>query len=311
LRPGKTRRIVWELGGFGVRVSTQGIKTFVLQYRFEGVSRLLTIGQYPKKSLASARREAAQAQEKIDSGIDPGAEKVKKRSSDRTAPTMTSLIHEYLEKWAKPRKSTWREDQRCFKKDVLPFIGKKKAKDISRRDIVLILDSVTSRNAPAMANKVLGLLSKLFSFAVTRGIINGSPVTSIPLPGKIRSRDRVLDMEEIKVFWEKLNTADMPGIIKLALKLLLITIQRRGETVAARWQDFNLDSGWWTLPGEFTKNGMPHRVPVTPLAKQVLGEIKVLSGTSLYLFPSIRVDKSMDPREVTKAMREQGRSGTY
>jgi len=160
------------------------------------------------------------------------------------------------------------------------------------------------RNSPSMANKCLNLLSKLFAFGVTRGILNGSPVTSIPLPGKIKSRDRVLDGEEIKIFWEKLNTANMPEITKLALKLLLISIQRRGETISARWQDFNLDSGWWTIPGESTKNRLPHRVPVTPLAKQVLGEIKVLSGTSLYLFPSIRADKSMDPREVTKAMRE-------
>ena len=304
LRAGKTRRIVWEPGGFGVRVSTQGIKTFVLQYRFEGVSRLLTIGQYPKKTLASARREAATAQERIAGGIDPGVEKVEKRSSDRTAPTVKVLVDEYLEKWAKPRKTTWKEDLRCLKKDVLPAIGKKQAKAITRRDIVLILDSVMSRNKPAMANKVLGLLSKLFSFAVTRGIINGSPVTSIPLPGKIESRDRVLDAEEIKVFWEKLNTADMPDIIKLGLKLLLITIQRRGETVSARWKDFNLDSGWWTIPRESTKNGLPHRVPITPLAKQILGEIKILSATSPYLFPAIRADKSMDPRDITKAMRE-------
>lgn len=304
LRPGKTRRIIWEPGGFGVRVSTQGIKTFVLQYRFEGVSRLLTIGQYPKKSLASARREAAQAQEKIDSGVDPGAEKVKKRSSDRSAPTVVNLVDEYMEKWAKPRKSTWQEDQRCFRKDVLPKIGRKKAKDVTRRDIVLILDAITERGSPSMGNKTLGLLSKLFSFGVTRGILNGSPVTSIPLPGKIGSRDRVLDVEEIKVFWEKLNTANMPEITRLALKLLLLSIQRRGETLSARWQDFNLESGWWTIPGESTKNGMPHRVPITPLAKQVLGEIKVLSGSSPYLFPSIRADKSMDPRGVTKAMRE-------
>jgi len=235
--------------------------------------------------------------------VDPGAEKVKKRSSDRLAPTVTSLIDEFMEKWSRPRKTTWREDLRCLRKDVIPAIGRKKAKDVTRRDIVLILDTVVERNSPSMANKTLNLLSKLFSFAVTRGILNGSPVTSIPLPGKIKSRDRVLDGEEIKVFWKKLNTADMPEIIKLALKLLLITVQRRGETVAARWQDFNLDSGWWTIPGEFTKNGLPHRIPITPLAKQVLGEIKVLSGTSLYLFPSIRADKSIDPREITRTLR--------
>ncbi len=304
LRPGKARRIVWEPGGFGVRISTGGVKTFVLQYRFNGVSRLLTIGQYPKKTLVKARREAATAQERIAEGIDPGTEKVKKRSSDRTAPTVSTLIDEYLEKWAKPRKATWREDQRCFRKDVTPQIGRKKARDVTRRDIILILDSITERGSPSMANKALGLLSKLFSFAVTRGILNGSPIISIPLPGKIGRRDRVLDGEEIKVFWEKVKTANMPEITKLALKLLLTTIQRRGETISARWQDFNLDSGWWTIPGESTKNGLPHRVPITPLAKQVLGEIKALSTASPYLFPSTRADKSMDPREVTKAMRE-------
>ena len=304
LRPGKTRRIVWEPGGFGVRVSTQGIKTFVLQYRFNGVSRLLTIGKYPSKSLASARREAAHAQEDIDKGIDPGAEKVKKRSSDRSAITVAGLVDEFMEKWSRPRKTTWKEDLRCLRKDVIPAIGRKKAKDVTRRDIVLILDTVMARNSPAMGNKMLNVLSKMFSFAVTRGILNGSPVTSIPLPGKIRSRERVLDEKEIKIFWKKLYTAEMTQLNRLALKLLLVTVQRRGETISAKWSDFNLETGWWTIPGKSTKNGLPHRIPITPLAKQVIGEIKALSGASLYLFPSSRSGENLAPRGITRALRK-------
>ena len=131
---GHTRRYIeWDEGsGLGVRVSPVGRKSFVFMYRFDGKARMMTIGTYPKLTLAEARTKAATAKEEVSKGNDPGKSLVEKKREDRKAPTVEGLVEEYLEKWAKPRKRTWKEDERILYKDVIPLIGRRKAKDIKK-----------------------------------------------------------------------------------------------------------------------------------------------------------------------------------
>ena len=53
-------------------------------------------------------------------------------------------------------------------------------------------------------------------------------------------------------------------------KLRLLTAQRGGEVVHMRWADVNLETGWWAIPGKYTKNGVPHRVPLTASAVAII-----------------------------------------
>ena len=173
IKPKAERYEVWETNGkgFGLRVSPAGKKSWVYLYRFEGRARRMTLGEFPDVSLADAHEKHAKAKMALSKGTDPGELDQTNKAAHRNAFTVAHLVDEYMERWAKPRKVTWKEDERCLNKEVIPLIGHRKAKDIKRRDIVQILDGIVDR-APAMANRI----------AVSRPIPDVAPMTRATFP---------------------------------------------------------------------------------------------------------------------------------
>ena len=312
IKPKSERFEVWETNGkgFGLRVSPAGKKSWIYLYRFDGRARRLTIGEYPKMPLVDAHEAHATAKKDLSKGIDPGAKDQAKKAAHRDAFTVNDLVEEYINRYAKSEKITWKEDLRCLKKDVLPIIGRKKAKDIEGRQIVLITNTIEDRGSPAMANRTHNVLTKLFKFAVKKAILKTSPCFGLGLPTKKGQRDRTLRDAEIRVFWNSLDKAGMELQHQLALRFLLATGQRRSEVVGAKWQEFDLDDGLWEIPIERLKSRMkrknivPHLVPLSDLAISLLIEIKELPGEDQFLFPSKKIGQHINPSGVTKALRK-------
>ena len=304
LKPKTSRYEVWETGrnGFGIRVSPHGRKSWVFMYWFEGMQKRMTFGVYPEMTLEKAHSAHAKAREQLFNKIDPSELLVQSNIEHRGAPTVSQLVNEYIEKWAKPRKRTWEEDARMLSKDVVPPLGKRKAKDIKRRDIVLLIDEIVERGSPITANRTLRIIKKMFSFAVKRGVLNASPCMEIDPPAKENQRERILNEEEIKMFWFGLDKAKMSESTKLVLRLLLITAQRKGEVSQAEWSEIDLKNKWWTIPKERSKNERIHRVPLSPMAIDIFKQARTLSGDSRWVFPSSR-GQPITPRSISRAIR--------
>jgi integrase len=325
LRAGPKRYIEWEPHGLGVRVTPKGAKSFVFVYRFNGKLRMMTLHidagktTYPAITLAEARKAHRKAQDKLDKGVDPAAKAITEREEERKAPTVADLVTKYLEGWAMPRKRSWKTDKRILEKDILPEWGQRKARDITRRDVKDLLRKIVDRGG-IMANRTLALIRKMFNYAVDDlEIIPVSPCLKIKAPAPENQRNRVLTAEEIRELWHGLGGESMNAVnpfIKLVLKLELVTAQRKGECCAVAWEEIDLEEGWWTIPGEKTvlrenhgvenglaKNKLPHRVPLTPLAIEILQAVKALSGDSLWVFPSPRTNRPITPAAVNHAMR--------
>lgn len=296
---------IWEAGrkGFGVRVSTEGRKTFIYLYRYQGKARRMSIGVYPQMSLADAHVAHANAKKQLEKGVDPGAVAHTAKLEDKRAPTIEAVAAEYIERYAKPHKRSWRKDQRMLAKDVLPVFGKRKAKDITRRDVIVLLDGIVDRGAPIAANRTLEILRKMFNFAVSRDIVGASPCAAVKAPAPEKQRDRVLSKDEIRAFWRGLAAATMTDGIKLALKFQLVTAQRKGEVIAGTWNQFDINSSVWTIPSETAKNKLAHRVPLSPLATELLDRIRALAGDSPFLFPSPSTPGHITPEAVDRAVR--------
>ncbi len=307
LKPKAERYEVWEGNGFGVRVTPRGVKSFVYLYRFEGKPRRLTLGTYTAMTLADAHKAHAEAMKKLEQGIDPGAVTVAERRENREAPTMAALAEEYMEKWAKPRKRSWQEDERILKKDVIPEWGRRKARAVTRRDVIRLLDGIVERGAGIMANRTLATIRKMFNFAVSRDIVAVSPCLAVRSPAQEQRRDRVLTTDEICALWHDLEGAKlMSEGTKLALKLQLVTGQRKAEIVSAAWDEIDLTGAWWTIPAEKAKNKMAHRVPLSPLALELLQAAKNITGDSPWIFPSPRAGKHVTPESIDHALRRPG-----
>jgi integrase len=253
-------------------------------------------------SLADAREQAAVAARKIDKDIDPGAEKVQSRKALRDAESFEELARQWVERWAKPNRKSWKEAERELELDAIPAWGKKKAYDIKRRDVIELIESIMDRGSPVMANRTLQLVKQVFKFGVQRGIIDASPAVAIDKPAKEIRRDRVLTDDEIKAFWAGLDKAVMTEDLRTALRLCLVTAQRRAEVAGMRRSE--IDGDWWTIPKERTKNGKAHRVPLSPLAKSLIAQ----AGGDDLLFPSPRKrgpngePVPIEPRALTNAV---------
>ncbi|MHB8762901.1 MAG: tyrosine-type recombinase/integrase [Deferrisomatales bacterium] len=229
------------------------------------------------------------------------AEEDAKRAAEDLAPTVAKLVDLYLEKWAKPRKRSWAEDERQLRKDLIPRLGHLKARDVERVHIREILEAVEERGAPVAANRLFAVLQKLFNWAAEKEHVKLSPCLGVKMPSEEVEKDRVLSPAEIRAFWQAVDTLPAPVVregrprtarreegahavtdaVRRALKLVLVTAQRPGEVVAMRWDE--IEGSWWTIPAGKAKNKLSHRVHLSKLALELLGP----RGEG-YVFPSPR-----------------------
>lgn len=278
--------------GFGVRVSPNGRKSFVLLYRTNKKLRRLTIGTYPEPfSLAAGRAEARQQLTKASEGRDPATEQKQAR-----AHTWAALGVLYIERHAKRHKRSWRDDARMIRQE-LDVWGDRPVASIRRADVRELLEQIVDRGAPVLANRVLALVRKMLNFAIDQDWIDANPAAKMARPGAEKARSRVLSENDIRAVVSYLDqpapeSADATErrhwtLQRAALRLRLVTAQRGGEVVAMRWRD--IDGDWWTIPAEHAKNKLPHRVPLTAAAHAVLATVKTDAGDeSEFVFAGIR-----------------------
>ena len=306
---GKDKRYeVIETGrhGFAVRVSPKGTKSWIYCYRFEGRFRKMTLGRYPKMSLADAHEAHAKAEKQKDHGIDPGEIKVKQNIEDRTKSTVQEMVEKYLKEVEVKRRSA-HEMRRTFETDILPHWARKKATSIRKSDVRDVLQVITDRGAPKQANRTFALIRRFFNWGVKEDYVEISPCMGLEMPHEETPRKRWLSNDEIKTLWLGLDDGKVADAIKLALKLQLVTGQRKGEIVTALKSDIDLEEKAWTIPEETTKNKKTHIVPLSELAVEIVKEALELDPKSKWLFPSplfVSKDENLRPRSVDHGLKK-------
>jgi integrase len=280
LKPERTRIEVWDetLPGFGVRVAPTGRKTFVLMYRHQRRLRRLTLGIYPRLSLADARENARKALINVGQGTDPAQTK----HDSLRAETFGELADLFIEKHAKRHKRSWRDDDRWIKRELSTW-KHTKATEVTRSDVRTLLEAIVDRPAPILANRILALIRKIFNFGISRDLLTVNPCWQLERPAKERPRERVLNEEEIRGVWVGLDAEAAAGRIPTATyyKLRLVTAQRGQEIERMRWRDVDPAEFVWTIPGEDSKNGLSHRVPLSSLAWRLLEELRAVTVAEL------------------------------
>lgn len=271
LKPNPTARVEYfdaDLPGLALRVTPTGVKTWTVLYRHRGRLRRYTLGPLKAIGLAEARERAREAIRDASKGGDPATTK----QAQRKAETIADLAREYIDRYAKRHKRSWREDDRILRAEILPTWKHRAIADITRRDVRRLVEGIAERGAGIMANRTAALVSKLFKFALDDELIDASPAVRIPRPAPERRRDRVLSPDEIRALWEAWDglSPEMAAFYRLRL----ITAQRGGEVAAMRWQDVDLDARTWTVPATIAKNKLAHRVPLSATALDLLTALR-------------------------------------
>lgn len=268
---------------FGVRVNRTGSKEFFVRYRdLTKRYRRISIGDASVLSLSKAHEKVCELVLKIAQGLDPAQE----RDAYKSAITFSDLCTKYLSTHARQKKDHGQEDQRIIEADLLPAWGNHKACDIQRRDVIALLDTIgIERSAPIMANRTRALISGIFSFAVERELVVTSPCYGLKKKFREKSKDRFLSDSEIKTIWPHLEK-ESPET-RAALLFILLTAQRPGEVMTAKWSDIGED-GIWRLSSEKTKNSRRQIVPLSQGALAILEELKRGAEPGEYIFKTAR-----------------------
>jgi integrase len=277
IKPGTARREVPDgyLPGLYLIVQPSGAKSWAVRYRHNGTTRKHTIGGYPLFDLKTAREFGRTALRAAAEGRDPGRERQEARRA--TIDSVEAVAAQFIEHAKQAtRATTWRETERILAKEVLPRWRGRLIRDITRRDVLHLLDSIMGRG-PVIANQTLKKIKRLFSWCVERDIIAASPCTGVRPPGQERSRERVLSDVETAAVW---NAAGKRGYPAGSLtQILMLTAQRRSEVSGMRWSELDLRAGLWKLPSERTKGDRPHEVPLSAQALSVIETIPRIAGS--------------------------------
>ncbi len=269
---GEKDQLYWdtEVRGFGLKVTPNGAKSYVLQYRMggrEASTRRYTIGRHGSPwTPDQARDRAKQLLRLVDAGQDPIILD-RQRRTDAIELAFDSYADRFVELYLKLEwRKTWREAQRILNRTIKPQFGKRPINQISRREITLFLDGLSA--TPAMAQQAGTILRKMLRWAVNRGDLATSPMADMKLPGAVPSRDRVLSDDELALVWRCAGDLNWP--FRALVRLLIATGQRREEVAALNWSEVDLDAALWSLPAERSKNGRPHLIPLNDLARAEL-----------------------------------------
>jgi integrase len=292
--------------GLRIRVAQGGTKTWNFVYRQNGRLFRKTLGTYPAMSLAQAHAVAAQDRLLLENKLNPVIlAKEQKQKADllqTNDPTVEAFCAIYIERYAKVNKRTWREDERILNKDVISRWGDLPLSHIKRTHIVALLDDLVARGAGVGANRAFAIVRKMFNYAIERAILHTNPCQGISKPAKEKARQFVLDDSMIRDFCSNLATAPISTSVRAALRVLLLTAQRPGEVAGMQWSEIDEDMKWWTLPPERAKNGLQHRVPLSPETRAVLNELRGDSA-GIHVFSSRLRDRAITTSALDNAMR--------
>jgi integrase len=263
------------LPGLYLVVQPSGAKSWAVRYRHKGASRKHTLGAYPLFDLKAARELGAKALRAAAEGRDPGREKQEARRA--VVDSVESVVALFLVHAKQAtRATTWRETERILVKEVLPRWRGQLIRDITRRDVLHLLDTILPRGA-VIANQTLKKVKRLFSWCIERDIIASSPCVGVKRPGVERSRERVLTDAELVAVWRATERVGYPtGPLT---QLLILTAQRRSEVAGLRWSELDLTARTWRLPSERTKSDRPHEVPLSSHALAVIKHIPRIDGS--------------------------------
>lgn len=312
--PGK----YFDGGGLFLDLTKAGGRYWRLKYRHGGKEKLLALGVYPTVSLKAARDLASDARKTHKGGGDPGALRKAEKAKvvQETVNTLESvsrawLIHQAA-RWAPVTLARIRSS---LEADIFPTLGARPIASIKPGEVMSAVKKVEARGAADQADRVLKRVKAVYRWAVTHERIESNPMvdlvpSEILKPRHVTHRPALAD-SDLPAFLAKLAAYDGDPHTVNALRLLMLTATRPGETRGALWAEFDLDAALWIIPAARMKMKLEHRVPLSRQAVEVLRTMQTLSGDRELVFPSpFYPSKSLSENTFNSALARMGFKGS-
>jgi len=306
--------------GLQLLVSTAGTKSWLIRYHVGGVERQYSVPQQfatatddAHLSLNDARDLASKIRVLGKQNIDyqqrlkdEHQAEADARAQRERRPNFEQRFDEWERAALSKRRDGGAETRRAFAKDIFPAVGAKAMQDVTKADLMGVLDGIVARGAPRLANRCLGDLKQLLTWCVDRDIIAANPlatITKAKVGGNEEESDRILSEKELRALPSALKNANLKDTTQHAILLILGTAVRVGEVIRAKKSHIDLDARTWIIPSGNSKNSDAHTVNLSDFAAHHMLRLMELSDSEEWLMPARKRDGTethVDLKSITK-----------
>jgi integrase len=304
--------------GLILLVKESGAKSWVLRYRMGGKEKRAGLGKYPAVSIAKARELKNSFKRELAFGGNPQRrKKAERHEAARIEALKAATFAKVAGEWYDRQGKTWSESNRTGVRHrldawLLPKLGERPIREITTRELLdLLLDM--EKSVPSTARRTRGLVGQIFQFAVARGDADFNIALNLRKTLKhVRQRHyaALTSPKDIAGLMTRIEAYHGTALVRSALWFSLYTFQRPGEIRGAMWEEMDFDAALWRIPEHRMKNNLPHVVPLSHQALELLEFLRRLdarAGHSLFIFPA-RASKSapINPNTICMALRTMG-----
>ena len=312
IKPLEKKKRYADEKGLYLEVTPSGGRFWRLKYRFNGRESTLTIGSYPEISLAQARRTRDEARIQLYNNIDPNAIKNDRLQQMDESKLFKALAMEWMEdRKTVIKENTYLRDLSVFEKDLFPVLGDIPIDQIKGKDVLACAKKIEARGAQEMAKRSIPLVGRIFRFAIRKGITENDPTPHLQealKPRKVKHMAR-LDISEFPPFIERMDRYHGNPVIKTALQLMTLTFVRTAELRMMEWDEIDFENRLWRIPAEKMKMALPHLVPLSKQAIELLKILLPLTGRKQYVFYNHSTAKPMSSNAILCVIRTMGYNG--
>ncbi|KMK44142.1 tyrosine-type recombinase/integrase [Pluralibacter gergoviae] len=302
-------------GGMYLEIFPNGTKSWRLKYRIGGKEKRVVFGVYPTVTLAEARARRDEAKRVLAAGGDPGQEKQAEKQAKVMA--VSNSFERLALEWHEHKAPNWSAGYASdileyLKKDIFPYIGARAINDIKPVEMLAVLRKMERRGVLDKLKKARQACRQIFTYAVITGRAENNPVVDLSSALKAPKQKHFphLSVEQIPDFLRALNDYSGSLVTRNATRLLMLTGLRTIELRASEWADIDYEKAIWNIPAERMKMRRPHIVPITSQVKELLEEVRQLTGRGKYVFPGRNdAGKPMSEASINQVIKRIGYDG--
>ncbi|MEA2047717.1 MAG: tyrosine-type recombinase/integrase, partial [Campylobacterota bacterium] len=303
--------------GLFLLVAKTGGKRWRLKYRFEGKEKILALGVYPDLGLADARIKSQKYRQQIANGINP-ADVIKAEKEERNAihakkiNTLKKVIDESMAKRNDLSENYLTRLQNAFNNDVIPFIGELSIVDVTKTDILDVVERVEQRGAIESAHRLLTQLNRVFKYALNKDYIEKNVCERIDRKEALKtptakSYPTITDKKTINIMLNMIDEYSGDFSTRLALTFMPYVASRPYNIRHAEWSEMDFEKKRWLIPASKMKTKQEHIVPLTDRAIEILKEAQKFSDGEKYIFPSfLHKHSPMSDNTLRRALQRMG-----
>ncbi len=308
--------------GLSLLINPNGSKWWRYRFQFNGKAKMMSLGTYPDVSLANVRKRLLEARELVASGVNP----IEQQGSD--SPVIVAggsvIFKDISDAWLKsiePDVSIhhYKRSESLLRLYALPALQNQPIDTITHKDVRALIVALKDADKKESAKKLYGVLKQVFAYAEERDHCEINVCSLIDISSIIKKtakRKFPTITEPTKIRTLLTNIKDFEGShysTKNALLFMALTSLRSNNIRHARWEQIDFENHTMTIAKEEMKiakkdlhKAEDFRLPLATQTIELLQETMKISGSGIYIFPSIRGNRPMSENAMLAYIRNLG-----